>query len=143
MRWSYTGVAIGLVLFGFVGLLSIGAPFLLTGLVMLVCYPRRHRRDILWPSLASVWGLTLGYLLVAPLGCTSFAMGAPGGIVSDSGTTCDGLLLRYSGGLSYNPPLLPALIAGLATALASALVVRLLTRRSATPAGEPPVTPNR
>jgi hypothetical protein len=143
VRWFYTSVAVGLILFGFVGLLSIGAPFLLTGLVMLVCYPWRHRHDILWPSLASVWGLALGYLLVAPLGCASWARGTPAGVVSDSGTTCDGLLLRYSGDLSYNPPLLPALMVGLAAALTSAIVVRLLTHRSGAPAEELPVTPSR
>jgi hypothetical protein len=103
-------------------------PFLLTGLVMLVCYPSRHRPDIVWPSLAGVLGLTLGYVLVAPLGCSSHGVGGLGGLVSDSGTTCDGILLTYSGGSSYNPPLLPALAVGLVTAAASVLTVRTLIR---------------
>lgn len=129
MRWLYTGVAVGLVLFGFAGLLSIGMPFLLTGLVMLVCFPWRHRRDILWPSLAGVWGLTIGYMLVAPLGCTSYGGGPADSVARDSGTMCDGLLLSYSGGASYNPPLMPALLVGLATAVASALALKMLVGR--------------
>jgi hypothetical protein len=64
--WLYAPLAIALVLFGVAGVLSIGMPFLLTGLVMLSLLPWRRRRDILWPSLASVWGLTLGYLLMTP-----------------------------------------------------------------------------
>jgi formate-dependent nitrite reductase membrane component NrfD len=117
--WAYAALAVGLVLFGIVGLFSIGAPFLLTGLAMLVCFPWRRRPDVLWPALAGVWGLTLGYILVAPLSCTS----------TDVGTTCNGLLLDYSGGPSYNAPLLPALLVGLATAVASGLLVRMLVRR--------------
>ena len=130
--WLYTILAVGLVLFGVAGLFSIGLPFLLTGLVLLSLFPWRRRREILWPSLASVWGLTLGYVLVAPLGCTSFA--APTGASLPSGavaTACNGLLFDYSGGSSHNPSLLPALLVGAVFALAAGLAVRaLLTRRA-------------
>ena len=126
--WVYVALALGLVLFGIAGLLSIGAPFLLTGLAMLVCFPWRRRQDILWPALASVWGLTLGYILVAPLGCTTSAR-AVGGVTSGGGTTCIGLLFDYSGGPSYNAPLLPAFLVGLASAAAAALLVRMVATR--------------
>ena len=137
--WAYVALAVGLVLFGFVGLFSIGAPFLLTGLAMLVCFPWRRRPDILWPTLSGVWGLTLGYILVAPLSCTSSnaATATPTGSVSSTmgTTTCSGLLLDYSGGPSYNPPLLPALLVGLTMAAASVVLVRMaFTRRRTTPA---------
>jgi hypothetical protein len=124
---------------GIVGLFSIGAPFLLTGLAMLVCFPWRRRPDILWPALAGVWGLSLGYMLVAPLSCTSTitATPTPTGSVSPTMTTptCNGLPFDYSGGPSYNAPFLPALLFGLAMAAASLVLVRMaFTRRRTTPA---------
>jgi len=133
---AYGALAAGLVLFGIAGLFSIGAPFLFTGLAMLICFPWRHRRDILWPALASVWGLTVGYILVAPLSCTSSAFSSADGVAIEAGTTCNGLLLDYAGGPLYNPPLLPSVLVGLATGAASALLVRMLVahrRRSFSP----------
>jgi hypothetical protein len=48
------------------------------------------------------------------------------------GTVCNGALFHYSGGTSYNPPLLPALIIGLAVGLIVAIAVRrLLSKRPA------------
>jgi hypothetical protein len=132
--WLYTVLAVGLFLFGAAGVFSIGMPFLLTGLVMLVLLPWRSRRDVLWPWLAGVWGLTLGYVLVAPLSCTSTV--APNGSVlrRDSTTTCNGLLFDYSGSGSYDPPLFPALLVGVVLGIAAWLAVKaLLTRRATTP----------
>jgi hypothetical protein len=129
-------LAVALIVFGMIAIFSIGAPFLLTGLVMLVCSPWRRRRDILFPALAAVGGLTLGYLLVAPLGCMSSS--APG--AASSGTTvCNGVLLDYSGGGVYNPPLLPALAVGLVTGAVAAVVVRaLVSNRSSRDRPLPP-----
>ncbi len=121
-------LALALVLFGIAGLFSVGAPFLLTGLVMLICLPWRHDRAILLPALSAVWGLTLGYILVAPLGCSSSAISLGHGLVR-GGTVCNGALFDYSGGGSYNPPLLPALLAGITLGFASAFAVRSLLRR--------------
>jgi hypothetical protein len=128
--WLYIILAVGLFLFGVAGVLSIGMPFLLTGLVMLLLLPWRRRGDILWPSIASIWGLTLGYVLVAPLSCSTSV--APSGSVlpmGDSATTCNGLLFDYSGSSSYNPPLLPALLVGVAVALAAWIAVKALVTR--------------
>jgi hypothetical protein len=127
--WPYLALAVVLVLFGFVGLLSIGAPFLLTGLAMLVVYPWRRRRDILWPALAGVWGLVLGYILVAPLGCTTSSIPSDHALVSEGFTRCNGVFFDYAGGGSYNPPLLPALLVGLVVAVVSAAVVRTVLSR--------------
>src|SRR6266508_4677853 len=72
---AYWGVAVLLVGFGFLGLFSIGAPFLLTGTAMMVVSPWRNRREVLWPTLVGVWVFVLGYVLVAPLSCyTSSSM---------------------------------------------------------------------
>jgi lysylphosphatidylglycerol synthetase-like protein (DUF2156 family) len=133
--WLYTTLGVALLLVGVAGLLSIGLPFLLTGLVMLFLLPWRRRRDVLWPSLASVWGLTLGYLLIAPLGCATSI--APSGTVPrsrESATTCNGLFFDYSGSSSYDPPLLPALLVGVVVGVAAWFAVKaLLTRRATTP----------
>jgi hypothetical protein len=129
--WLYTFLAVALVLFGAAGLFSIGLPFLLTGLVMLALLPWRRRREILWPSLAGVWGLTLGYLLVAPLGCTTTAPNGSGFRPPSPATTCNGLFFEYVGGRSYDPPFLPALLVGVVVGVAAFLVSRALIRRRA------------
>jgi hypothetical protein len=126
---GYAFLAVALIIFGFAGLFSIGAPFLLTGLVMLICFPWRHRRTILWPALAGVWGFTAGYILVAPLGCTQTGTseGLTRGFISVAATTtCNGAFFDYSGGASYNPPLLPAVLVGIVVAVGTALAVRAL-----------------
>lgn len=130
---AYAGLAVAFVLFGFAGLFSVGAPFLLMGLVMLLCFPWRHRRRILWPAIAGVWGFTVGYILVAPLGCTqtSYPLLTDAIGTSPSTTICNGVLFDYSGGASYNAPLLPAFLLGAFVAVVSALAVRTLLPRDA------------
>jgi hypothetical protein len=131
---AYVALAVGLVLFGFAGLLSIGAPFLLTGIVMLFCFPWRRRRKILWPAIAGVWSLTLGYVLLAPIGCSTrgTAEDLTMGFVSTAATTtCNGVFFDYAGGASYNPPLLPALLVGVLLGAVAVISVRALLSRRA------------
>jgi len=126
--WLYSAIAGGLVLFGVASIFSIGAPVLLTGVVMLACFPWRHRREVLWPALAGIWGLTLGYVLVAALGCSTTPF-EPGFEPRDEVTRCSGVLLDYSGGSGYDAPLLPAVLVGLGVAAASAAVARTVILR--------------
>lgn len=130
---AYAALAVALILFGFAGLFSIGAPFLLTGIVMLVCFPWRGRREVLWPAISGVWGLTLGYVLLAPIGCsTGTSEGLTIGFVSTAATTtCSGVFFDYSGGASYNPPLLPALLVGVLVGAVAIIGVRALLSRMA------------
>ena len=126
---AYVVLAVALVLFGFAGIFSIGAPFLLTGLVMLVCFPWRHRRRILWPAIAGVWGLTAGYVLLAPIGCAQTVTSERltlGFVSTAATTTCNGVFFDYSGGASYTPPLLPAFLVGVFAGVVTALAVRTL-----------------
>jgi hypothetical protein len=124
---AYAFLAVVLIIFGYAGLFSVGAPFLLTGLVMLICFPWRRRRGILWPAIAAVWGFTLGYVLIAPLGCSQTG-GVPliQAASAAARTTCNGAFFDYSGGASFNPPLLPAVLVGIAVAGGTALAVRAL-----------------
>lgn len=126
--FAYFGLAIVLCAVGFVGILSIGAPFFLTGIAMLVVSPWRARKDVVWPVIAAPWAFTVTYVLLAPLSCTSIASSGP----LLSRTECTNVLgIDYSGSGSYDPPLLPVLLAGLIVAGIIALVLRrLLARQS-------------
>jgi hypothetical protein len=128
---AYWGVVVVLVGFGYFALFSIGAPFLLTGIAMIVVSPWRNRREVLWPALVGVWAFVLGYLLVAPLGCTSKTMAVTAGSpAAASHTTCTNILgIDYSGTGIYNPSLVPALVVAAAAGAAGALATRFLLRR--------------
>ncbi|HJS26723.1 MAG TPA: hypothetical protein VJ913_06330 [Actinomycetota bacterium] len=123
----YVGIAIPLVAFGTLGLFSIGAPFLLTGVVMLVVFPWRRRPDVLVPAVVAPWVLALTYVLLGPLSCSTTPVLGP----FLPRTECSNLLrIDYSGSGTYDPPLLPAFLAGLAMAAVVAFVLhRLLGRR--------------
>jgi hypothetical protein len=128
---GYWALAIALTVVGFVDLVAIGAPFFLTGLALIAVGPSRHRPEVLWPALASVWTLVVGYVLFGPLGCTTSG-GAPAEAAGPAleRTTCTNVLgIDYSGGVGYSPSLMPALLAGVALAVVAAIVVRRLVRR--------------
>jgi hypothetical protein len=134
---AYWAGAAVLMMFGFVAIFSIGAPFLLTGAAMVVVGPLRHRREVLWPALLAVWSFVVAYVLVAPLGCTGSSLPLVGttDLAQQAGrTTCTNVLgIDYSGGGVYNPPLMPALLVGLSVAVIVALVARRAFRPGAHP----------
>ncbi len=133
--WILAAVLVGL---GCLSLFSIGAPLLLTGLAMAVVGPWRRRRDVLWPTLTGVWASVLGYLLVAPLGCTGTSTALPTGASTLGRTTCATLLgLDYSGGSAYRAPLLPAFLAGLGVGVVVAVGTRVILERRASTAAAP------
>ena len=125
----YVAIALVLCAFGFLAILSIGAPIFLTGAAMLAAAPWRHRRGVLGPVLLGVWGFVGAYVLLAPLGCSSSARPAEPGTAFVEHTSCTNVLgIDYSGVGAYDPPLLPALLAGLAAGLAVAVGTRRLFR---------------
>ena len=109
---TYVAVAVALVVFGCLALFSIGFPFALTGLLMLALFRSRGRREVIVPALAWPWAFTLGYVLVAPLGCTTSvtatSIAAAPVETAAASTRCDALFLTYAGGASYDPAILPA-----------------------------------
>ncbi len=137
----YVGIAIALIAFGILGLVSIGAPLLLTGVVMLVAFPWRRRPDVLWPALAAPLAFTLVYALLAPLSCRSSSVGP-----LLPRTECSNVLgIDYSGTGTYDPPLLPAFLAGLAAAAVArspASLARAVGGSSLDGAGPRPATPD-
>lgn len=119
---AYWIISLALIAFGFVAAFSIGQPFLMLGIAMLVLSPFRRRPVIFWPPLLAVFAYNLAYFAVAPFNCTASSFnGGP------STTVCSSLIgIRYAGEGTYNPSLMPAVLTGLAVAALTALVSFLL-----------------
>ena len=135
---AYWALVVFLIGFGFLGLLSVGLPFLLLGITLAILWPRRHETGVIAAGVAAIVGFTLGYILVAPLGCTT----SGGGTNAVSHTVCSNILgINYSGTGIYNPSLLPGVIVGLVMAVLFANVTLWLARRIATRHAPPPPIP--
>lgn len=132
---GYWIAALLLVAFGFIGALSIGPPFLLVGLAMLVLGPLRRWPRLYWPPLVGVLAFILGVILVVPMYCTATAE-----VGQVSHTVCRSILgLSWSGTGLYNLP--PeafdlGLRVGIASGIGAAIVtfVSLTVRRRRAPA---------
>ena len=119
---GYWVAGVSLIAFGVVAMFSIGRPFLLVGLAMLILGPLRRRPALFWPPLGAVIAYNVGYWAVVPLYCT--ATETAGGT---STTTCSSLIgIGYSGSGIYNPSLDPANYAGLLLAAVAFVVVLAL-----------------
>jgi hypothetical protein len=116
---GYWIASLGLIAFGVVGMFSVGRPFLLVGLAMLVLGPLRSRPALYWPPLVAVIAHNVGYWAVAPLYCSATEA------VGDASTTvCSSLIgIRYAGSGIYNPSLDPANQVGLMLAAVAFVVV--------------------
>jgi len=148
----YWLVAIVLIVFGILGSLSIGLPFLLVGLTLLALAPLRGRARAFWPPLTAMVAGNLAFWLITPFYCTAsseVSVDTTGAstIVSNS-ATCASLLgvpwPANAGGLADpGAAFAMASLAGLiAAALAFALVLAWLTIRPATTRDEhPPSSP--
>ena len=124
---SYWIASLGLIVFGVVGMFSIGRPFFLVGLAMLILGPLRRRPVLFWPPLLAVIAYNVGYWAVAPLSCT--AIETVGGT---STTTCSWLIgIGYSGAGMFNPSLDLANQVGLVLAALVFVVVLAATSRRA------------
>jgi hypothetical protein len=125
----YWVTSLGLIVFGVIGMFSIGRPFFLVGLAMLILGPLRRRPILFWPPLLAVIAYNVGYWAVAPLSCT--AIEAVGGA---STTTCSWLIgIDYSGSGMFNPSLDLANQVGLVlAALVFVVVLAAIARRART-----------
>jgi len=117
-----------LVVFGLVTGFSIGLPFFLLGVILAALAPFRHRPAVFWPVVVGFIGLVGGYLLTAPLDCSSTATLSTSG-TSTASTTCTSVLGRYAGGPQYGPSWIPAVLVGLAAGAALGGSARLLLIR--------------
>lgn len=131
------GLAFALVGFGMLAIFSVGAPFLLTGVLMLALWRHRSRGDVLAPVLLWPWVFVVTYFLVGPLGCTTTASPATADASGTSFTECSNVIgIDYSGTGSYAPPLLPALLAAAAVATVVSGVLRVSMVRGSLSASE-------
>lgn len=122
---GYWVLVSGLCIFGVIGIFSIGMPFLLLGVTLAVVAPWRTRPAVLWPAVAGVVALVVGYVALAPLSCTAEASE-----LSAERTTCSNALgIDYSGGEDYMPSLVPAVLAGLVLSLLVTTAVRMILRK--------------
>ncbi len=142
-RLGYWVLVAVLLVVGVLGIFSIGLPFLLTGLVLAALAPMRRDPASFWPPLVGTFAFFLGYILIAPLGCTTTdgqatarepaltkAGGAPSVDLAVETTVCTNVLGRdYSGSGSYHPPVWPALLTGMFLGGAASLSTRALLRR--------------
>ena len=113
--WLLTAL---LVVFGFITGFSIGAPFFLLGLVMIVVGPFRRHALVFWPPIAAVVAFSIGYVLFVPLTCTATAA-----VGQESHVVCSSILGGpYAGTGLYNPPLQPALLTGIGIGIGAAIL---------------------
>ena len=116
---GYWATSLSLIGFGLLAAFSIGRPFFLVGLAMLILGPVRTRPIKFWPPLAAVVAYNAGWWALAPLSCT-----ATEAVGETSSTTCSSILgIGYSGTGIYNPSLDPANQAGLFLATITFVVV--------------------
>jgi hypothetical protein len=129
----YWVLAYTLIPFGVVTGFSIGVPFLLLGLLLLVLSPVQHRAAIFWPMVIAYLVSVASYILTAP-SCSSFSHNG-----SPRVTTCSSLLgIDQTGGDCVSPSLGSALLFGLTAGLLAGVGLRVVLthRQSATASGE-------
>lgn len=112
---SYWGLVLLLAGVGFISILSIGSFFLLIAITLLVLSPFRSRPWIFWPGVALVLGFIVGYVMVAPLTCSS-TDGSP-------------WVCRSAVGVEYTGSPEVGLVGGGVFGLIGAAIAWLITRR--------------
>jgi hypothetical protein len=131
---GYWLVALVLTAFGFIAGFSIGPPFFVVGVAMLILGPVCARPRAFWPALVAVLAFVIAAILVVPLYCV--ATSDAGGI---STTVCSSIIgPSWSGTGLYNPPpaafevaLRDGLTAGVVAAMATWAWISLRRRAAA------------
>lgn len=134
---AYWIATFGLVAFGIAGSMTIGRPFLIVGVAMLLLGPLRHRGGWFWPPMLAVIAYNVTFWAISPLYCTAISL--PDGAGS---TSCSSLIgigwPATAGGLSNASSVFDqtnriGLVAAAAT-FVIALTVMLWRRRTRTSA---------
>lgn len=124
-------IAIVLMVVGFLTGFSIGAPFFILGLGMLVLQPFRFRRRAYWPLLLGLVAFLIGTAPAIPMWYT-----ASGPAAGKYETVCSSLIgLTWSGSGTSNPP--PARSASYRSARMMSTVVTALPPAISTRSGVP------
>jgi len=122
---GYWILTLCLVAFGFLGALSIGRPFLLVGIALLLLAPLRKRPRLFWPPLAAVVAYNAAWWAVVPIQCTATQ------VIGEVGrTVCTSLLgSTQEGSGLFNPSYDPANQAAFAAACICGLAALAVTWR--------------
>lgn len=125
--WLVVGVLVAL---GFVTIFSVGLYFWFMAVALTLLSPFRSRRQLFLPGLALCLGFLIGYVLVAPWGCSqSFTSNPTTGDETVSPVVCTSPIgIEYAGSDPFEPSQVPALIAGAATAVTAAAATWAVTR---------------
>ncbi len=127
----YWIVAIALTAFGFLALLSMGAPFLLLGLTLMVMYPFRRRPRLFWPVVVGAITLSAVFFLAEPFGCEREGISTSEGVEEQRGTCSSIIGIDYEGVGDWDPSPVPAALAGVvAGGVAAAITWVVVARRS-------------
>ena len=129
---AYHVVAVVLIAFGVLGILSIGLPFLVGGVLLLALAPNRHRPEILWPPLAALAAWTATYAVAAPWGCSqtiSSTNGAAGSTTMVGKEICRTAFGVGVGNGLAEPALVASAAAGIVFAITRVALVRQARRR--------------
>ena len=119
---TYWLAAVGLTLFGFLAGFSIGEPFLIVGLALVLLWPVRGRPRVFRPALVGVVAFAVGMSLTVPLTCEASSIDGGASV-----TICRSILgATWSGPGLYNPPP-EAFTLGVEVGVAAAAVAALAT----------------
>ena len=117
---GYWILSFGLIVFGILGLMAIGLPFLMIGMAMLLLSRVRHRAMVFWPIILGLIAANLAFWLTIPFYCS--ASSSPDGGFSATCSSLIGISWPDNGASIYDTPtalgipLSFALIAGFVTA---------------------------
>ena len=135
---AYWTLAVLLIGFGALAILTIGLPFLLLGLMLAIVSQRRHETGVVVAGVGAIVGFMVGYILIAPTSCSTGG-NSIGGIQHRACTNILGF--GYSGTDTDDLGVVLGLLAGLVVAVLFALGTRWLARRFASRRTPPPPVP--
>jgi hypothetical protein len=102
-------------------------PLLLLTAVLAAVSPHARKPALFWPPVVGVVMFIVGFVVTAPISCSSTAVSPGDGVPY---TTCTNLVgIDYSGRGLYNPSLVPTLLVAVVAGLAAALLARLVIGR--------------
>lgn len=128
--FRYWLVVLVLVALGFLTIFSFGMYFWFMAIALTLLSPFRSRPQVFLPGLALFIGFLVGFVLVAPWGCSqSFTSNPTTGKETLSPVVCTSPIgIEYSGPEPFDPSRTPALIAGGATAVVAAGVTWIVAK---------------
>ena len=114
---------------GLLSIFSIGIYFWLLAIALIVLSPFGSRPQIVRPGIALFVGFLIGYVLIAPWGCSqSFTSNPTTGDETLTPVVCTSPIgVEYSGAEPFDPSRTPALVIGGISAVVASVATWLLT----------------